>query len=1103
MGRVCRRPLVCPRCSARPTLSSRVAGRLVNGPTDNANSITMLNTLLCLILSALPALASSSSSVYTQYPLQDQLPLIARVNQTYSWSFSYDTFVSTHNHTLQYTTSALPEWLSFNNATLTFSGTPTSSDEGTPGVLVTATDPETSDSADSYVTLCVTPYAPPQLHVPVTDQFYAANPSLSSVFLLSQNSALNNSRPALRIPPKWSFSIGFLYDTFTSNGDLYYAATREDGAPLPSWIEFNTKAITFDGVTPMQGSSEPMTVSVALHASDQEGYSAASVPFDIVVAAHELSLPMSSLPTINITASTPFNFSLTSPDDFFGVLLDGQPIQPSQILSLDIDTSSYKNWLKYDSSTRTLSGIAPDDADGEADSPVLPVTLTASVNQTIETNVSLAIVPSYFSTPTLQPVLALPGADLHFDLVQYFSNSTGLGSQRDDVNLTAAFDPTSASSYLNFDPGSAQLSGTPPSNIPSSYTHITITFTAYSHVTHSTSHTSLPISLSNADYSKQKTGGLSAAAKAKLLLGLKIAFGIISGVIGLIFGLALLRRCARVPDTAMSGEEGTRAWTADEMKWYGIGIEVDGKVTEGPPHASQEILSGDDSRSEKEHHVGASRMPDASAAGLGVALHRVLTRTLSHPRSLLSPRSPHTLQSPQSPQSPGVMRKGEFIGRIRATARIVSDKARNVSDAYHRSVGRRRKPVIGKPTLIMTSDHRVSAMTGVPLDGLPFTNDALGPPLPSRARAPLPFEDGNASQYAPSGISSIVGSPSSSTGGRSIPRRRADFAPPRSFLKTPPQAHAADKKAARGSVDSVGSAMSLASNISMRTHEAEAVVQMATRATSMRSGISLGSERDSRGHGANAKGPEAGRPRLVPFTSASRVPVPKVPVSDPDAPVAGTTQGAKTKRVASQVARVFRGVTGVGRAPAVAEGGERSADDLATSAQYVHVLGDDAQSAASIGMFSRFLFAYVDGFAADAWTAGYSPTGSFSVESSNHGQDPGFGSGRIPIVPRMLARTGEQFKFRVPVSYSAGSPLAGGRGKTLEARLLSGAPLPAFVKSDLTAVSGGAGARVEKRVVEFWGTPGARDTGELNVGIYERQGDRCVGRVIIQIVERS
>ncbi|KAF9812976.1 hypothetical protein IEO21_05861 [Rhodonia placenta] len=975
----------------------------------------MLNTLLCLILSALPALASSSSSVYTQYPLQDQLPLIARVNQTYSWSFSYDTFVSTHNHTLQYTTSALPEWLSFNNATLTFSGTPTSSDEGTPGVLVTATDPETSDSADSYVTLCVTPYAPPQLHVPVTDQFYAANPSLSSVFLLSQNSALNNSRPALRIPPKWSFSIGFLYDTFTSNGDLYYAATREDGAPLPSWIEFNTKAITFDGVTPMQGSSEPMTVSVALHASDQEGYSAASVPFDIVVAAHELSLPMSSLPTINITASTPFNFSLTSPDDFFGVLLDGQPIQPSQILSLDIDTSSYKNWLKYDSSTRTLSGIAPDDADGEADSPVLPVTLTASVNQTIETNVSLAIVPSYFSTPTLQPVLALPGADLHFDLVQYFSNSTGLGSQRDDVNLTAAFDPTSASSYLNFDPGSAQLSGTPPSNIPSSYTHITITFTAYSHVTHSTSHTSLPISLSNADYSKQKTGGLSAAAKAKLLLGLKIAFGIISGVIGLIFGLALLRRCARVPDTAMSGEEGTRAWTADEMKWYGIGIEVDGKVTEGPPHASQEILSGDDSRSEKEHHVGASRMPDASAAGLG---------------------------SPQSPQSPGVMRKGEFIGRIRATARIVSDKARNVSDAYHRSVGRRRKPVIGKPTLIMTSDHRVSAMTGVPLDGLPFTNDALGPPLPSRARAPLPFEDGNASQYAPSGISSIVGSPSSSTGGRSIPRRRADFAPPRSFLKTPPQAHAADKKAARGSVDS-------------------AVVQMATRATSMRSGISLGSERDSRGHGANAKGPEAGRPRLVPFTSASRVPVPKVPVSDPDAPVAGTTQGAKTKRVASQVARVFRGVTGVGRAPAVAEGGERSADDLATSAQYVHVLGDDAQSAASIG------------------------------------------SGRIPIVPRMLARTGEQFKFRVPVSYSAGSPLAGGRGKTLEARLLSGAPLPAFVKSDLTAVSGGAGARVEKRVVEFWGTPGARDTGELNVGIYERQGDRCVGRVIIQIVERS
>ena len=131
--------------------------------------------------------------------------------------------------------------------------------------------------------------------------------------------------------------------------------------------------------------------------------------------------------------------------------------------------------------------------------------------------------------------------------------------------------------------------------------------------------------------------------------------------------------------------------------------------------------------------------------------------------------------------------------------------------------------------------------------------------------------------------------------------------------------------------------------------------------------------------------------------------------------------------------------------------------------------------------------------------AGGSPTRTFSVESSQHGHDAAsIASGKIPIVPRMLARTGEQFRFRVPIS--GGSPLAaaGGRPKTLEARLVNGKPLPRFVRTDLAQ-----GARGERRVAEFWGVPGAKDTGELSVMIYEKESERCVGRVVIQIVERS
>ena len=88
---------------------------------------------------------------------------------------------------------------------------------------------------------------------------------------------------------------------------------------------------------------------------------------------------------------------------------------------------------------------------------------------------------------------------------------------------------------------------------------------------------------------------------------------------------------------------------------------------------------------------------------------------------------------------------------------------------------------------------------------------------------------------------------------------------------------------------------------------------------------------------------------------------------------------------------------------------EASADDLNTSVNYVRALGDDGQSAASasIGAFPSFSCPTRAGHADAGWlSAGGSPTGTFSVESSHHGHDgASIASGKIPIVPRMLART--------------------------------------------------------------------------------------------------
>lgn len=896
--------------------------------------------MLALLLSSLVfslglATTSYASSVSLDYPLQDQLPPVARVGADFSWKISPHTFRSSANESLKYSASSLPHWLTFNDADLSFRGTPSKNDTGTDTVQLSAKD--SSDSATSKFDLVVSDQAAPTLQHSIVEQFQLPNPSLSSVFTISPNSALSSHNPALRIPPGWSFSIGFQYDTFATSGDnIYYAASQADGSPLPDWMVFNAKSITFNGYTPKSNSSAPYTVPLALHGSDQEGYSASSLMFDIVVAAHDLSLTTSSLPTINITASTSFDVSLTSPADFTGILLDGKQIQPTDIVTIEVDTSYY-SWLKYDTHSRTLSGDPPDDLDNGT---LLPVTLTTNVNQTLETNVSLAVVPSFFTAAQLQPILVNPGQALNFSLASFYSNNSGLkisNGPDSDVNLTAAFDPKDATNFLTFDVTSGLLNGTIPS--PSggtNYSHISVTFTAYSRDTHSTSHTSLPISLSASDFAHQnKAAGLSAASRAKLLLGLKIAFGIIGGL--LLFGLffAGMRRCTRVEDTALQGEEGMKGYTEDEKRWYGIGNDAEGAS----------LLF---------HFQAFSHFFAGTATGGLAGIRQAISRSLS---SIVSPRipspSPKVLQD--EPMSPGVMKKAIFMGKIRQTAgRKVSDTVKAVGDTCRRVVGsigpaggggRTRRPIIGKPILVS------------------HNNDPVHLTASPRHPEVSPFEDLDFSQYAPSGVSlSIAGSPSSSTGGRSIPRRRADFAPPGAngkspvVLTTPPQAYRGHGSSIRRrSVDLESLVESMGSRSALSVQSEVAISR--TERTSMRSvrSASAVSEQSAEPRASHSRRPSSSkpkpRPRLMPFTSSSRVPVPKMPQSyftgdaDPEeAAVESDSSGEKgrKKRVVSQMAKVFRSAsTDRGLREGRDEAEQSTGDELSVGIQYVKALGAD------------------------------------------------------------------------------------------------------------------------------------------------------------------
>jgi axial budding pattern protein 2 len=856
----------------------------------------MFSFLLFFLLARIihtPVLAASSVSVSN--PPDSQRPPIAHINSSYSFALAPTTFQPTRNTSLTYSADYLPAWLLFDPVTRTFSGTPKLDDEGTHRIKVSATDPETSDTASTSFSLYVTSFPSPVLSMPVASQFKPDNPSLASVFVLSDDdSALQmTTYTTLRIPPHWSFSIGFDGDTFTGSDIAGYDVLLEDGSPLPYWMNFNFNEITLTGVTPLPYEISAPYLTFALHALDQYGFSSGSERFAMVIAAHEVHISSKGLPTINITSSEPLDVSFDSPTYFAGVFVDNAPLDIQDLISLEIDVSPY-DWLYYDEQSRRLTGQPPTGCNSWNGTD-LSVVLTTMYNQSLHTQVKLACVPSCFSQDTLPAISVAPGRDVYFNLAPFCANAAR------DVNLTASYVPVEASSFLHFDTASAILSGSIPSSGHFDYSLITVLFTAYSPMTHSISHSSLPISLTTTghEHSQPTTASSFRVSRRKLALGLGIALALLGGLLVLGLVLAALRCLARPPDSALTGAAATQAMTERDRQWYGIG-DVD-----------QTDDRGDSA--EKGYSRANGRWGE-----LGIGLSRVMTAASSNDERTLA--------------SPGQLSKGEFLGRLRSTVRKVSNRYRGA-----------RKSAIGRPVLVLSaSDPRV-----------------LGTP----AMPAIPALAG----YEPMGYSgttsTLHGSPSSSSGERSIPQRRADFAPPR--VPAP--------VAAPVTSGTLNSDVSLASDSSTRSHAVEAVVQRATRARSIGGG-----RRQSRADSDGA------RARVVPFTAS------RIPAAHDGASGAGTgvPPPARASSLSASVVRVV--------VPSGDGGGASEADELHVGLHYVRALGEDAR----------------DG------------SGSFSSVESSHPARSSMGSGgaggRREIL-RVLVRVGERFRFRLPVRAGAGA----------------------------------------------------------------------------------
>ncbi|NJO98889.1 MAG: hypothetical protein HC764_25220, partial [Pleurocapsa sp. CRU_1_2] len=184
---------------------------------------------------------------------------IATEDEVFNFTLAEDTFNDvdagdslTYSATLS-NGSELPNWLSFNADTRTFSGIPVNEDVGNLSIIVTATDQSGETISNTFELTVENVNDAPILETAIANQTAIEDSGFSFTF------------------PENTFKDVDIRDVLT------YTATLADGSELPSWLSFNAETRTFNG-TPVN--ENVGTLSIKITATDNDGESVSNT-FDL------------------------------------------------------------------------------------------------------------------------------------------------------------------------------------------------------------------------------------------------------------------------------------------------------------------------------------------------------------------------------------------------------------------------------------------------------------------------------------------------------------------------------------------------------------------------------------------------------------------------------------------------------------------------------------------------------------------------------------------------------------------------------------------------------------------------------------------------------
>ncbi|KAL8818535.1 MAG: hypothetical protein Q9191_007922 [Dirinaria sp. TL-2023a] len=393
---------------------------------------------------ALPLLRTVAAAPGIVFPVNSQVPPVARVSKAFQFTFALSTFSSDAGST-NYTLSGAPRWLQLDSLSRSLFGTPDPQDAGAPTFNLVASDP--TGSCAMAVTLVVSAEPGPSLGRPVADQL-----AVFGGFSSPQSLIMAYASP---------LSLSFSRDTFTNtNGNTVYYALCANNTPLPSWISFDPANLAFSGTTPQSTSPGELSqiYNIYLTASDVVGFAGAIASFQIVVETHIFEFgpepkQVDTTPGVFVNYSGLQN-SLT---------LDGIPVNISELSQVATNAPS---WLSLDNETLILSGSPPDDVSSTN------FTISATDKYGDQADTTVFIQTSNSTTCSLLPNTLGP---VNATINSVFAYSLG-GALDSTPDLLVAVD-LSDTPWLKFDPTSRTIEGNVPNNIKPGEVRLGITAT--------------------------------------------------------------------------------------------------------------------------------------------------------------------------------------------------------------------------------------------------------------------------------------------------------------------------------------------------------------------------------------------------------------------------------------------------------------------------------------------------------------------------------------------------------------------------------------------------------------------------------------------------